>query len=410
MAYPWPGNVRELANLMERVALLTDPEQVTAAALRLPRTPRIAPVKTRVGESVNAQMATLERARIEEALRAEGWNISRAAARLGLPRNTLRYRIERHGLIEGVDSPTHRRRSDLPGVRTRRQSAVRAATEAAPPVRWHRTRVTLLQAQVFDSDATLAAHEPSRVIEDIARKASAFGGRILEVSASSVKVAFGLDLVEDAAQHAAHAGFAMQRELGASAPQRPDVRIALHTEEMLVGRLEDRVELDADGRRHAQQILDGILAISQGEAIVASAVSKPFLERRFDLEPLSTAPEPRRIWRVIGLIDTDRHASPFVSRGREIAVLEDLLSQVEEGRGQAVLLVGDPGIGKTRLLHEFHRSTADRAAWLSGSAVSFGVAAVSSADRFAQARVLDSAHRLGRGDRRPDRPRHRTIR
>src|SRR2546422_2927158 len=36
-AYSWPGNVRELANLMERVAVLSDAEQVTAAALRLPR-------------------------------------------------------------------------------------------------------------------------------------------------------------------------------------------------------------------------------------------------------------------------------------------------------------------------------------------------------------------------------------
>jgi transcriptional regulator with AAA-type ATPase domain/tetratricopeptide (TPR) repeat protein len=371
MAYQWPGNVRELANLMERVALLTDPEQVTAAALRLPRTPNVAPVRMRVGESVDVQMATLERARIEEALRAEAWNISRAAARLGLPRNTLRYRIERHGLNEGVDSPTHRRRSDSPGGPSGDNQLTRAAAEAAQSVRWQRTRVTLLQADVFATDA-LAAHERSRVIEDIARKASAFGGRVLEVSDSSVKVAFGLDLVEDAAQHAAHAGFAIHRALGASTFQRPDVRIALHTEEMRVGRLDERVELDADGRRRAQQTLDGLLAISQGEPIVASAVSKPFLERRFELGPLRAAPEPRDGWRVIGLIDTDRYASPFVSRVREIAVLEDLLSQVEEGRGQAVLLVGDPGIGKTRLLHEFHRRTMDRAAWLSGSAVSFG--------------------------------------
>ena len=102
---------------------------------------------------------------------------------------------------------------------------------------------------------------------------------------------------------------------------------------------------------------------------------------------------------MIGLIDTDRHASPFVSRVREIAVLEDLLSQVEEGRGQAVLLVGDPGIGKTRLLHEFHRRTggSSRLAVRIGGVVR-RIAAVSSADRSAQARVLDSGHRLRRGD------------
>jgi hypothetical protein len=73
---------------MERVAVLFDGEQVDAAALRLPRAPRIAAGTPRAGESVNEQMSSLERARIEETLRAEGWNISRAAARLGLPRNT----------------------------------------------------------------------------------------------------------------------------------------------------------------------------------------------------------------------------------------------------------------------------------------------------------------------------------
>ncbi|HZL96361.1 MAG TPA: sigma 54-interacting transcriptional regulator, partial [Vicinamibacterales bacterium] len=41
LAYPWPGNVRELANLMERVALLSEADHVTVAALRLPGAPRM---------------------------------------------------------------------------------------------------------------------------------------------------------------------------------------------------------------------------------------------------------------------------------------------------------------------------------------------------------------------------------
>ena len=368
-AYTWPGNVRELANLMERVAVLSDAEQVTAATLRLPRAPRISAGTTRAGESVNEQVASLERARIEEALRAEGWNISRAAARLGLPRNTLRYRMERHGLMDsGEGAP--RRRSDAPAIRAGEDEATQKMAVPPSPVRWQRTRVTLLHAQLLDAGATAAEHERARVIEDIARKASAFGGRIIDVGPECVKAAFGLDLIEDAARHAAHAAFAVQRAVGAATPPL-EVRIALHTEEMLVGRLEDRVELDADGRRAAQHVLDGILAISPGSPILASATTKPFLERRFDVEPLNAAPEPRRVWRVTGLADADRYASPFVSRTREIAVLEDLLLQVEEGYGQAVLVAGDPGIGKTRLLHEFYRRTSGRAAWLQGSAVSF---------------------------------------
>ena len=67
LAYPWPGNVRELANLMERVALLSDGKQIGAAALRLPREPRIVASSNRTGETVNDQMDALERARIEEA-------------------------------------------------------------------------------------------------------------------------------------------------------------------------------------------------------------------------------------------------------------------------------------------------------------------------------------------------------
>ncbi len=68
-------------------------------------------------------------------------------------------------------------------------------------------------------------------------------------------------------------------------------------------------------------------------------------------------------------ITTRRHLCRAPARS---ALLEDLLTQVEDGRGQAVLLAGEPGIGKTRLLHEFRRRTRDRAAWLQGSAVSFG--------------------------------------
>ena len=361
LAYAWPGNVRELANLMERVALLSDHEHVSAAALRLPKAPRI-PTTARTAESVNDQIAFLERARIEEALRADAWNISRAAVRLGLPRNTLRYRMQRHGLSEGGDTSVSRRPALPP--------------QPSSPVRWQRMRITLLQAQVLDLDVTVADHERMRVLEHVAAKASAFGGRIIELGSSSVKAAFGLDLVEDAACHAAHAAFAVQRAVVGALPSRAQlpVRIALHTEEVLVGRMDDRVELDADARRSAEGLLDGLLAVTSGESIIASDEARPFLERRFHVEPVASASQNRQAWRVMGLVDARHYATPFVSRTRELTLLEDLLTQVEDGRGQAVLLAGDAGIGKTRLLHEFRRRTRGRAAWLQGAGVSFGSA------------------------------------
>ena len=358
LAYPWPGNVRELANVMERVALLSEAEHVGAAALRLPRAPRV-PATARTIESVNEEMASLERGRIEDALRVEGGNLSRAAARLGLPRNTLRYRMERHGLGDG-DKATHRRKPDLAST----------PTSDDERVRWQRARITLFQADLLDGPVAGAEHERLRVLEEVAAKASGFGGRIIEMGPATVKAAFGLDVVEDAARHAAHAALAVQRIVSDSQPL--ELRIALHTEEMPVGRLEDRVELEADARQTAQRVIDTMLAMAPSGGILASATTKPFLERRFDVELLAAGPDTRQVWRVLRLVDADHHATPFVSRAREIGLLEDLLTQVEDGRGQAVLLAGEPGIGKTRLLHEFRRRTRDRAAWLQGSAVSFG--------------------------------------
>jgi transcriptional regulator with AAA-type ATPase domain/tetratricopeptide (TPR) repeat protein len=358
LAYPWPGNVRELANLMERVALLSDGQHISAADLRLPRTARVAASSSRAGETMNDQMDALERTRIEEALRADGWNISRAAARLGLPRNTLRYRMERHGIADGGEGATRRHRAKPPSA------------EASPQVRWQRARITLLHARVTASEAvaTVSEHERTRLLDDVAAKASAFGGRIVDIGASSVDAAFGLDVTEDAAHHAAHAAFAIQRAVGTSS-----VHIALHTDEILVGRLDDRVELDADARRAVHAAFDRLLASAPGDPIVASTGSRHVLDRRFLLEPVGGSAADAT-WRVSGLVDAREHATPFVARTREIALLEDLFAHAERGQGQAVLIGGDPGIGKSRLLDEFRRRTMGRAAWLQGSAVSFGSA------------------------------------
>jgi len=355
LVYPWPGNVRELANLMERVALLSDGSEIAAADLRLPRTPRVTASPTKSDETVNDEMDALERARIEEALRADGWNISRAAARLGLPRNTFRYRMERHGITDGGESTT------------RRPRAKPSSVEVSPQVRWQRARMTLLHARVTASDAaTVSEHERTRIVDEVAAKASAFGGRIVDIGATSVDAAFGLDVAEDAAHHAAHAAFAIRRAVGPTS-----VHIALHTDEILIGRLDDRIELDADARRAVHSTFDRLLSSAPADPIVASAASRHVLDRRFVFEPVDGV-SGNDTWRVNGPVDTREHVTPFVARAREIALLEDLLAHAERGQGQAVLIGGDPGIGKSRLLDEFRRRTTGRAAWLQGSAVSFG--------------------------------------
>ena len=207
MAYRWPGNVRELANVIERVVLLSDGEQVTSAMLGLPRESPLRVAVPEPGLSVDQQMASLERSRIEEALHEAGGNISRAAAQLGLPRNTLRYRMDRHGLTDSAAGAKRKRAPDTGAARP--PDFVARDRAVAGPVRWQRTRVTLLDVHVADADAIVPEHERRRALEQAAAKAVAFGGRVIDLGASGLVAAFGLEPAEDTPSHAAHAALAM---------------------------------------------------------------------------------------------------------------------------------------------------------------------------------------------------------
>jgi predicted ATPase len=67
--------------------------------------------------------------------------------------------------------------------------------------------------------------------------------------------------------------------------------------------------------------------------------------------------------------------SPFVGRHQELATLQALLAQAEAGRGQVVGVVGEPGLGKSRLFYEFRHSLRERRlTYLAASCLSYGQA------------------------------------
>jgi hypothetical protein len=57
--------------------------------------------------------------------------------------------------------------------------------------------------------------------------------------------------------------------------QSPQLRVALHADEMLVGRLGSRVEIDADARRAADRVLAELQASAASEPLLVSAEIKP---------------------------------------------------------------------------------------------------------------------------------------
>jgi tetratricopeptide (TPR) repeat protein len=70
-----------------------------------------------------------------------------------------------------------------------------------------------------------------------------------------------------------------------------------------------------------------------------------------------------------------RSLTRFVGREREISVLVDILPEVEAGRGQLVGFVGEPGVGKSRLLYELRNRVQERNfRYLEARCLSYGIA------------------------------------
>jgi two-component system NtrC family response regulator len=89
--YRWPGNVRELENLCERIVLMRSSGTIDEALVRS----HLASLAGEAPPAAGATLREIERAAVLEALRASGWNRSRAARRLGVPRHILLYRMKK---------------------------------------------------------------------------------------------------------------------------------------------------------------------------------------------------------------------------------------------------------------------------------------------------------------------------
>jgi two-component system nitrogen regulation response regulator NtrX len=101
-AHPWPGNVRELRNLLERLFILHGSETITGPMVRAslplpaPRAETIEPVPE--GRTLRVAMDDLERRLLLATLRAEGWNVTHTAERLGMERSHLYKKMKEYGI------------------------------------------------------------------------------------------------------------------------------------------------------------------------------------------------------------------------------------------------------------------------------------------------------------------------
>ena len=98
-ATDWPGNARQLRNVLERLALFQEEEVLDLHHLppefldhrEVETDPFMLPAQ-------GLDLEAVERSLLEQALRRTDGNKTQAAVLLGLTRDTLRYRLEKHGI------------------------------------------------------------------------------------------------------------------------------------------------------------------------------------------------------------------------------------------------------------------------------------------------------------------------
>jgi predicted ATPase len=365
---------------MERAALLSDSTRIDAAMLALD-VAVAPPAPSAPAPAVPGTLDEVVRIHIQDVLEHTGGNISRTATLLGISRNTLRAHLDKLGLRPSAVRTA--KRATEPRPPPRRTAPATPAVAAAPPgpLRWERRLITVLRV-ALEAPADTATFQLAPLLEELIAKVKSFGARVEEVTPLGLVAVFGFEPMEDAPSRATHAALAILKaaqRARATAVHELEARLAIHAGSRLIAHGGDVTGMDPTERGEVWAILDRLLAAAPAGTVVVDAAAAPLIERRFALDPPRGAlSPPAQVHRVVGHERTGfevggRVLSRFVGRGRDLALLHDRLAHVEAGRGQVVGIVGEPGVGKSRLLYEFKQSLArGRVTWVEGRCVSYG--------------------------------------
>jgi class 3 adenylate cyclase len=220
----------------------------------------------------------------------------------------------------------------------------------------------------------------------MSRAVEEYGGTVQAYQGDGICAYFGVPVAhEDDPERAALAGLRIVELMTAYAREAEDawgvselgVRVGVNSGRAGVGVVgSDDPQVVALG--DATNVAARLESKAAPGTIVVGEETASRLEDRFLLEPLGEMAvkgraDPVRAWRLLGPrpagVATDR---PLVGREGELGRLEDALARLESGQGQVILLVGEAGIGKTRLLAEAEGRVAGRLTWLEGRCRSFG--------------------------------------
>jgi class 3 adenylate cyclase len=210
----------------------------------------------------------------------------------------------------------------------------------------------------------------SAYLDDASQAVTALGGHVLKKLGDGLMALFGYPVAqENDAERAVRAALAIQRALAETNAKRPNkdapelsARIGLESGHVVV---------DATGEVFGE--VPNIAARVQGVAEPGSVVvtlnvhrqvAGLFVAEELGARELKGVSEPVKLFRLVrasgaGRLGGARALTPFVGRGEELSLLFHCWERVRSGKGQFVLVVGEPGLGKSRLIGELHGKLAE---------------------------------------------------
>ena len=256
-----------------------------------------------------------------------------------------------------------------------------------------RRQLTVLFCDLVDSTGLASQLDPEELRQVVqayqatcAKVIARFAGHIAQYLGDGLLVYFGYPLAhEDDAQRAVRAGLGIVEAMGqlhtSLGPEREvhlAVRLGIHTGLVVVGEVGGGARQEQLALGETPNVAARLQGIAAPNTLVISAATFQLLGGFFACQPLGTPllkglAQPLAVYRVLyeSMARSRLEAAsstgwtPLVGREQEIGVLLERWAQVKDGLGQVVLLSGEAGIGKSRLVQVLtDQVAAEPRAWL----------------------------------------------
>ncbi len=248
-----------------------------------------------------------------------------------------------------------------------------------PSMEGERKQVTVLFADVTGFTSMAEKLDPedthnliSQALTFITEEVHRYEGTIAQFLGDGVMALFGAPIAhEDAPQRALHASMGIRKHLSEYARSlRPqgiefNMRIGLNTGLVVVGRIGDDLTMEHTAMGDTVNLASRMQRSAQPGTIRVSENTYRLTEGYFDFKPLGPLrlkgrSSPVKAYQLGGFgraktrfgVSVVRGLTPFVGRKKELDHLLDCFELVKKGQGQVVGIVGEAGVGKSRLFRQ----------------------------------------------------------